>query len=118
MKNRIILIVLLITTAFVAHAQYFEGQITYQNKFKSKLPNVSDDQFNAMMGSVQEYYVKGGDYKTTANGSFFQWQIYLNKDNKLYNKFANSETLLWIDGASNNDEVVMVDYNKDVITIL
>lgn len=117
MKFKVILLILF-TTAFTSNAQYFEGKIAYQNKFKSKLPNVSDDQFNAMMGTAQEYFVKGGNYKLTANGSFFQWQIYLNKDNKLYNKFSNSETLLWIDGATNTDEVLKTEYNKAVVTVL
>jgi hypothetical protein len=118
MKIRIILVVLFLTMVFSAPAQYFEGKITYQNKFKSKLPNVTDDQFNTMMGTIQEYYVKGGNFKSTANGSFFQWQIYLYKDNKLYNKFSNSETLLWIDGGTNTDEVIKSEYNKGAVTIL
>lgn len=118
MKIRIILVVLLLTTVFSSHAQYFEGKITYQNKFKSKLPNATDDQLNAMMGTVQVYAVKGGNFKSTSNGSFFQWQIYLTKDNKLYNKFASSETLLWIDGGTNTDEVIKSEYNKAAVTIL
>jgi len=45
-----------------------------------------------MMGSTQEYLIKGGDYKSIANGTLVQWQLFINKDNKLYNKMSNSET--------------------------
>lgn len=71
-----------------------------------------------MLGSTQEYFIKDSDYKSVTNGSLFQWQLYLNKDNKLYNKMSNSETLLWNDGATNSDTVLKSELNKDVIEIL
>ena len=97
--------------------QNFEGKILYDNVYKSKMPNVTDEQFTAMMGSQQEYSIKDGDYKSVANGSFFQWQLYVNKDNKLYNKMSNSETLLWNDGAVNADQVLKAEVHKAVTTI-
>lgn len=97
--------------------QNFEGKILYNNVYKSKMPNVTDEQFTTMMGSQQEYFIKEGDYKSVANGSFFQWQLYVNKDNKLYNKMSNSETLLWNDGAANADQVLKAEVNKAVTTI-
>ncbi len=71
-----------------------------------------------MMGTTQEYFIKGGNYKSSTNGTFAQWQIYINNDNKLYNKMANSPTILWNDGAVNADEVVQAEINKGVIDIL
>ncbi len=97
--------------------QNFEGKILYNNIYKSKIPNVTDEQFTAMMGSQQEYFIKDGDYKSVTNGSIFQWQLYVNKDNKLYNKMSNSETLLWNDGAVNTDQVLKSEVNKAVTTI-
>ncbi len=96
----------------------FEGKITYKNSYKSKMPNVTDEQFTSMMGATQEYFIKGGDYKSVSNGSYFQWQLYVNKDNKLYSKMANSETLLWNDGAVNVDSVLKVELNKGVAEVL
>lgn len=110
----------LFTTFFVAFSfgQNFEGKIVYTNSIKSKLPNVTDQQFTSMLGSKQEYFIKDGDYKSVTNGSFAQWQLYINKDNKLYNKLANSEALLWNDGATNSDEVLKSELHKDVTEIL
>ena len=79
--------------------QTFEGKVVYENKYKSKIPNLTDDQFTTMMGTVQEYLIKGGNYKSTMNGTFFLWQLYINKDNKLYTKMSNSPSILWNDGS-------------------
>ncbi len=82
------------------------------------MQNVSDLQFTTMMGTTQEYYIKNGDYKSVTNGSLLQWQLYINNENKLYNKMANSEAVLWNDGAINADEVLKTQLNKNVIEIL
>ena len=104
--------------AISSFGQSFEGKIVYQNAYKSKIPNVTDEQFTTMMGATQEYFIKNGDYRSVANGSLFQWQLYVNTDNKLYSKMANTETLLWNDGAANTDEILKAEINKDVIEIL
>jgi hypothetical protein len=82
------------------------------------MPNVTDEQLTTMIGSTLEYFIKDGDYKSIANGSSFQWQLYVNKDNKLYSKIASSDTLLWNDGATNPDEILNAEINNDVTEIL
>ena len=116
--KKILTIALTILTVATVFGQSFEGKITYQNSFKSKLPNMKDEQFNSMMGTKQEYYIKGGDYKSVTNGTFSQWQLYINKDNKLYNKMSNSETILWNDCSVNDDSIISSKVNKGVIEIL
>ena len=112
------LLTLLLTTITLSFGQSFEGKIVYKNEYKSKLPNVPSEQFTSMMGSTFEYSIKGGNYKTIADGSFFQWQVYINKDNKLYNKLSNSASILWNDGAVNPDELIKSELNKGGATIL
>jgi hypothetical protein len=104
--------------AISSFGQTFEGKIVYQTTYKSKIPNVTDEQLAAMIGSIQEYFIKNGDYKTVANGSLVQWQLYVNTDNKLYNKLSNSETVFWNDGATNPDEVLKAEINKNVTEVL
>ena len=116
--KKIISIALMVLTTVTVFAQNFEGKITYQNSYKSKLPTVKDEQFNAMMGTRQEYYIKGGNYKSVSNGTFSQWQLYINKDNKLYSKMANSETILWNDANENNDSIIEVQIHKGVTEII
>lgn len=99
-------------------AQNFEGEIIYKNSYSSKISTISDQQLNGMLGNITEYYIKGGNYKTVTNGTFLQWQLYINKDNKLYNKFAIAETLLWNDCSKNPTEVVKTEIKKGVLSIL
>jgi hypothetical protein len=112
------LLVLLLTTISLAHAQDFEGKVVYKNTWTSKNPNMTSEQFTAMMGTTQEYLIKKGNYKSSLNGTFIQWQLYVNADNKFYNKMSSSSTLFWNDGAVNTDEVVKAEINKGVIDIL
>ena len=108
---------LLIATLTV-FGQSFEGKITYANTYKSKNTKIPDQQWTTMLGSTQEYFIKEGEYKSITNGTFVQWQQYSNKDNKLYTKMANTETLLWNDGSIQGDEVLKVELNKKVTEIL
>lgn len=98
--------------------QNFEGQITYNNSYVSKMPNVSDQQLTLMMGSVQNYFIKGGDYKSNFNGSMMQWQLYRKAENKLYNQFASSITVFWYDGSKNQDSLIKYEVIQNAETIL
>jgi hypothetical protein len=99
-------------------AQNFEGKITYDIQFKSKNFMISDAKLTEMMGNIQEYYFKDGNYKTILNGSMMQWQMYISKDLKLYTKAAGSETIFWNDATENKDEVLSFQYNKNAANIL
>lgn len=116
--TKTITFLLLTFFAITSFGQTFEGKIVYKNSYKSKIPNMTDEQFTTMMGSTQEYFIKNGDYKSVANGSFFQWQLYVNTENKLYSKMANSETLLWNDGAANPDEILKAEVKKNIAEVL
>src|SRR5258708_5701967 len=115
-KNLAIILTLLVT--ITAWGQKFEGKITYLNTFKSKIPNLPDEKFSAMIGTKQEYYIKEGNYKSVTNGTFAQWQLYINTDNKLYNKRSNSETIFWNDASVNDDSVISFQLNKGAMDIL
>lgn len=99
-------------------AQNFEGQITYRNSYKSKTSNISDEQWTSMLGSEQHYLIAGGSYRSNTNGKLLQWQLYVNNENRLYTKLANSEVLLWNDGGVNPDEVLSSEIKKGVTEIL
>ncbi|MDM1391691.1 hypothetical protein HX052_17290 [Myroides marinus] len=70
------------------------------------------------VGNIQKYFIKNGDYKTETNGKLLLWQLYVNKENKLYNKMSNSETIYWNDGNTQGDEVLSVKINKNATEIL
>jgi hypothetical protein len=109
MKKLFTLFIVFALTMSMSFAQSFEGKISYTNAYKSKIPNVNDQQLTDMMGASQEYLVKGGDYK---------WQLYINKDNKIYSKMTSSPAALWTDCSENPDEVLKSELNKGVVEIL
>lgn len=115
--TKAIIFLLAILISIGVTGQNFEGQISYKNVYKSKIPGVSDEQFTSMMGSNLEYFIKDGDYKSIADGTLFQWQLYVNNDNKLYTKMSNTEAVIWNDGAVNADEVIKSEINKNVTEI-
>jgi hypothetical protein len=114
-KSLTIVLTFLTLTIF---SQNFEGKIAYQNTYVSKIPNITSEQFVTMMGSTQNYIIKEGNYKSNVNRTMFQWQIYNNKENKLYTKVSNLETILWNDVAVNNDTVLKVELNKNITEVL
>jgi hypothetical protein len=118
MKFQVLFIFSILLMGFQARSQNFEGKVIFQNTYKSKLPSMNDAQLTAMMGARQEYLIKDGNYKITANGTFFQWQVYINAENKLYNKMSSSAKLLWNDGAVNTDEIIKSELHKGVVNIL
>jgi hypothetical protein len=118
MKLKNIALLCLFLSTISAISQSFEGKITYTNTFKTKNTKITDQQWAAMLGSNQEYFIKDGDYKSITNGTFVQWQQYRNAENRLYIKMANTETLLWNDGNIQGDEVLKVEVNKKVTEIL
>jgi hypothetical protein len=98
--------------------QAFEGKITYTLSYESKNANVSSQQWASMMGTTQEYIIKGGNYKSNSNGTLLQWQVYVNAENKLYTKMSNSQNALWNDAGIQGDEILKVEINKGVTEIL
>ena len=95
----------------------FAGGI-HSNSYKSKLLNVTDQQLISMLGSSQFYYIKDGNYISTTNGNTALWQLYVNSENKIYNKFNGSDTAFWNDASINQDEVLNVDIVQNAENIL
>ncbi|PWA04176.1 hypothetical protein [Flavobacterium psychrotolerans] len=117
MKKGIVIVFSVLTTIAV-FGQNFEGKIVYTNSYKSKKPEMSDQKWAALLGSTQEYFIKGGDYKSVTNGTLVQWQLYNNKENRLYVKMANSEAAFWNDASVQGDAILKVEVNKNATEVL
>lgn len=116
--NKAVIFLLLMVFALSSFGQAFEGKIVYENRFKSKIPKLSDEQLSSMMGSKMDYFIKKGSYKSVSNGSLMQWQLYINKENRIYTKMTNSDSAFWQDGAINTSAVVQAEMRKNVVEIL
>ena len=102
----------------IAFSQSLEGKIVYKNTFKSKTPNATDAQWNAMMGTVQNYYIKGGNYKSVMDGKLMQWQIYRAAENKMYNKTVHSAQPMAVDASVEDDKVISSKVERTAGVIL
>jgi len=111
------LLILTLVSACVT-AQIFEGEIIYQNVYHSKIAGLSDEKFTNLMGTEQDYFIKGSSYKSVNNGTLAQWQLYVPGENKLYTKMSNSDSAFWDDAAVNPDSVISFNLNKAVTKIL
>jgi hypothetical protein len=107
--------ILLAVTAF---AQSFEGKVVYHNAYKSKSTTLTDAQFTTIMGDTQNWYIKDGEYKSDINGTYIQWQLYSNAENKLYTKLGNTDTVYYDDAAQGESEINNVELNTGVTDIL
>ena len=118
MKNKLALLATLVLSIAFAHGQSFEGEIVYSNHFTSKMKNFTDEQLEAMIGTKQEYLIKGGNYKSFLNGQSITMQLYDYKTNRIYNRKPKSDTLYWFDAITNTDEVVSFEIKKNAEKIL
>lgn len=116
--KKILTLAFSLLTVITVLGQSFEGKIIYSNSYVSKNPQMTDQQWTSMLGPTQEFLIKGGDYKSILNGTLVQWQLYINKDNKLYNKMSNSEIAFWNDASFQGDEIQKVEVNKGVMEVL
>ena len=118
MRLKIVLLLGVVLSGRLAVGQTFEGEIEYANTFKSNIKGLTDKQLEAFVGSKQQYFIKGGCYKSVTNGQTIVMQLYNNKNNRLYNKSLKSDTLYWFDGSVNTDTVLSHTIKKDAGVIL
>jgi len=112
------LLCFLTVLSFVAKSQNFEGKMVFRIAVKSKIPGLADERLSAMFGSSQDYFIKGGKYKSLSNGQIIAGQIYDPATNKIYNKRPGSDTLYWMDAGKNDDEVTGFEIKKNAETVL
>lgn len=96
----------------------FEGKITYQVRYHSRIPNISSDQLTAMMGTEQEFYYKAGNYKSAVNGTTMEYMMYIADSCKMYMKMVKMDLLMWTDATKETDQILQTQLNKNVDTIL
>lgn len=115
-KFLIILSCCLCLTSLIA--QNFEGQITYKIVYETKNTQVTDHLWETRLGTLQDYYFKGGNYKVVSNSDLVEWQLYLNKENKIYNKIKNETNVFGTDASIVADSLVTYDVKYDVKAVL
>jgi hypothetical protein len=117
MKSKLIILVCLFFAAS-AEGQNFQGEIVYANSYKSNIKTLTDEQLGQMIGTKQEYLIKGGSYRSYLNGVSVTMQQYDSKTNRMYNKTPKSDTLYWFDASINTDGVESFEIRKNAEVII
>ncbi|TDO21277.1 hypothetical protein [Pedobacter duraquae] len=112
------LVLLLMLSPLMCLAQSFEGKITYSNGYQSKSSKLTDAQLATMMGTTQNYYIKGADYKSDFNGSYIKMQLYKGKENRGYTLTSKSDSLYWEDYSKNSDVATNFEVQKGKETVM
>jgi hypothetical protein len=118
MNRKLFCIALLLLLTKIIFAQSFEGVITYKNSYQSLVQTFTDEQWKSIVGSQEEYYIRGGNYKSVMNGSVVASYWYHTKENKLYTEFQDGNTMYWNDAAVNTDSVLSIEVKKNAARIL
>ncbi len=118
MKKQSLSLFLLLLLGGTAFGQSFEGIITYSSKFQGKSIFMSAVQWTDLMGENQEYFIKGGNYKSVGNGTLVEWQLYRSAENNIYTKTSESDSALWNDAYVQADEVLSAEVNKGALEVL
>ena len=115
---RTLFLFFLLITPLISRSQAFEGKISYTNSYRSKTPHLNDQQLGTMMGTNQDYYIKGADYKSIFNGTFVKMQLYRSDENRSYALTAKSDSLYWEDYSKNNDIATRIVVEKAKETVV
>ena len=106
----------MVTLAFAQKS--FEGEVIYSISLQSHMANVTDEQINSLIGDTQHYYMKGANYKSTFNGTYGLWALYIDKDKKYYEKSTLNDSVIWRDVNINHDSITNAELKKNDTTIL
>jgi hypothetical protein len=118
MQNKFFVLLSLSLFAIKGSAQSFEGEIIYHNVFKSSIPNLNAEQLCLLIGTEQQYFIRGGNYKSLINSQAINMQVYDAATNRIYSRTPKSDTLYWIDASINNDSLISYEIRKNAATIL
>lgn len=113
-----LIIFLLLLSPVMVFSQAFEGTMIFANSYKSKSPQIKDEQLNSMMGTTQDYFIKGGNYKSVCNGTFVKSQLYRSAENISYSLNAKSNLFNSEDYSKNKDVATKYEIKKNVETVL
>ena len=96
---------------------YFEGRILYKNEYVVKTNKVDSDFLNKMGGKTADLYFKEGNYLEKYDSGFMLEQLYRQKENKVFLRLDNSDTLHWYYCDKPGQKIVKSEINpkKEII---
>ena len=111
LKNVIIFLSHIFILQTQAQQKDFEGKIEYRVEVQSRIGSISDQEIrNVLFEDIKSVnWIRQGNYRVHS-GKMDTW--YINKDQKVYFKFKDSDTLYFRDYADDTSTVISVEKTK------
>lgn len=97
---------------------YFEGKIVLENEFIIKVDKAEIRDLKKLYGSRTEFFLKEGNILERYDGGEVLESWYLMRENKLYEKKHNPDTLYWSDCGLPGQKILKIEINPKKEKIL
>ncbi|HET9826284.1 MAG TPA: hypothetical protein VFP87_13180 [Chitinophagaceae bacterium] len=97
---------------------YFEGTITYKFSFEAKEIPDPGKSLTPYFGEGSTLFFKEGNYRHEYHGGLIEYDVYNKKDNKMYLKKRNNDTLYWRDCSLREDSIKNLLFDPKADTVM
>ncbi len=95
-------------------AQPFEGKIIYKVEYLNSKTQQKDLKLEEDEGTTEEFFIRNGNYLSKSNGTNYEWKLYINATNLIYEKRRNNDTLYTKNASLNSDTIHKINaYNSN-----
>jgi hypothetical protein len=118
MNKLIIILFITCTPFFVTGQKYFEGTIEYAYEVKLKSKKVDLSRLQKALGKGCTLYFKEGNFRHDYDGGVLEFDVYNNRENKLYTKKRGNDTIYWYDCSKKGKSIKDLKVSEEKIEVL
>ena len=119
MTKKYFLLCLVAISVLTANGQhYFEGKIIYKFDFASHLIKEPSKLLAPLMGPGSTLYFKEGNYRHEYEGGILEFDLYIQKESKFYQKKRDNDTIYWKDCSVADNKILDSSYLAKTDTVL
>ena len=117
-KNCFLLLIISLSGLVAKGQHYFEGKIRYKFDFASPLIKEPGTMLEPLMGRGSTLYFKEGNYRHEYEGGILEFDMYIQKENKFYQKKRNNDTVYWKDCSVADNRILDSSFLAKTDTVL
>lgn len=117
----VIIVFLSSVPLFVSGQSYFEGKIHYAYEINIKSKKLDLKRLQETLGKGSTLLFKDGNFRHNYEGGTFEFEIYNKRDNRLYMKKRDNDTIYWYDcslGGKKIRDLTVSKQKKKVLDIM
>ena len=117
-KKYFLLCIITIANLTIMGQVYFEGKVIYKFEFSSDFIKEPTKFLTPIAGTGSTLYFKQGNYRHDYESGIMQFDIYIKKENRIYEKRRNSDTIFWKDCSKPGDKILDTLFSPKTKTVL